>query len=302
MNLLKVKFTVASLIILISAILTLASCYRGYHSIKVDGEKRYYRIYAPKDINSEEKVPLLLALHQFSDTAKGMEKLTRFNELAEREKFIVVYPQGKWRIWKTDPLPNKDTKFLDLLIEHLVKTYPIDPEKIYATGASAGGMMIQAYACYSKKLSGIAPVMGSMLNRYTDERNPSKRIPVLIIHGTADPIVPYNGGETNAGPGRTANFISAEENTKWWANKYKCDSSPEIIKMPDSNPQDEFYSELIRYPCEPPVAHIKIYGGGHTWAGRKNYYPRFIVGPTAPEPDISLIIWKFLSTGKVLEN
>lgn len=302
MSFIKTKFTIVPFLVILSLIVFFSSCYRGYYHINVDGEKRYYRIYVPEDLSTKEKVPLLLALHQFSDTAKGMEKLTGFDVLAEKEKFIVVYPQGKWRIWKTEPLPNKDTKFLDALIEYLVRTYPIDVERIYATGASAGGMMIQAYACYSKNLSGIAPVMGSMLRKYSEERKPTKKIPVLLIHGTADPVVPYNGGETYAGPGRTANFLSAEENAKWWANEYNCNLSPQVVKLQDSNVNDEFYSELIYYPGEPKVALIKIHGGGHTWPGKKNYYPKFIVGPTAPEPDISKLIWEFLATGKILEN
>ncbi|MCX8064411.1 MAG: hypothetical protein N3G21_04485 [Candidatus Hydrogenedentes bacterium] len=299
--LIKIVFTLSFIGIFTVPIITLTSCYRGYQCIYVDGEKRYYRIHIPENISLNEKVPLLLALHQFSDTARGMEKLTKFNELADKEKFIVVYPQGRWRIWRTDPLPNKDTRFLDVLINQLCDKHPIDTNRIFATGASAGGMMIQAYACYSSNLSGIAPVMGSMIKKYGEERTPAKKIPVLIIHGTSDPIVPYYGGETDSAPGRTNNFMSAEENIKWWAEKYNCLSPPDNKMLPDSNINDEFYSELIYYPCEPGVALIKINGGGHTWAGNKNYYPRFIVGPTAPEPNISSLIWKFFNTGNILE-
>lgn len=285
--------------ICLTQIFILTSCYKGYYSIYVDGEKRYYRMYVPDLPSTNEKIPLLLALHQFSDTARGMEKLTKFNEIADKEKFIVVYPQGRWRTWKTEPLPNEDTRFLDVLIEEICSKYPVDRNRIYATGASAGGMMIQAYACHSNILAGIAPVMGSMLKKYGEERSPVKKISVLIIHGTLDPVVPYNGGETNAGPGRRVYFMSAEENARWWAQKYDCTVTPENKKLPDSNNTDEFYSELIYYPCEPSVALLKIHGGGHTWAGNRNWYPKFIVGPTAPEPKISPLIWNFFKTGQI---
>lgn len=161
----------------ILVIFLFTSCYTGYSKITVDGKTRYYRLHIPPNLNPTTPVPLLIALHQFSDTARGMEKLTRFNQLADKEKFIVVYPQGKWRIWKTDPLPNEDTRFLEVLIDNLLSRYPIQSNKIFATGASAGGMMIQAFACYSDRLTAIAPVMGSMTRNYAEERKPKKIFP-----------------------------------------------------------------------------------------------------------------------------
>ncbi len=292
----KRLFILSGVTVLLFSVLivfSLTSCYAGYSKIVVDGQTRYYRLHIPPSLNSSDSVPLLLALHQFSDTAKGMEKLTRFNELADKEKFIVAYPQGKWRVWKTDPLPNEDTRFLEVLIDELLSRYPIDPKRIFATGASAGGMMIQAFACYSDRFAGIAPVMGSMTRGYAEVRNPKKPIPVLIMHGTADPVVPYDGGETNAGPGRRPVFLSAEENAEWWASKNGCNSEPSIRKLPDSNPKDSFSVEVIEYDCNSSVLLYKINGGGHTWPGTKNFYPKFIVGPTAPEPDASQVIWEF---------
>ncbi len=294
----KVFVITGSSLLLFSVIIIfmLTSCYAGYTKIEVDGDTRYYRLHVPSDLGTHSSVPLLLALHQFSDTARGMEKLTRFNELADAEKFIVVYPQGKWRMWKTDPLPNDDTRFLEVLIDDLLSKYPINPHKIFATGASAGGMMIQAFACYSELFAGIAPVMGSMTRNYAEERKPKKNIPVLIMHGTADPVVPYDGGETNAGPGRRPVFLSAEENTEWWAKQYGCGSETVMLQLPDTKTDDSFSTEVINYNCDPPVFLYKIVGGGHTWAGTKNFYPKFIVGPTAPEPNASRVIWDFFKT------
>ncbi len=292
----KKLFVVTGSTLIFSSILItlmLSSCYTGYLKIKVDKDTRYYRLHVPPNLEAHSSVPLLLALHQFSDTARGMEKLTQFNQLADKEKFIVAYPQGKWRIWKTDPLPNEDTKFLEILIDELLSKYPINPHKIFATGASAGGMMIQAFNCYSDRFASIAPVMGSMTRNYAEERKPKKNIPVLIMHGTSDPVVPYDGGETNAGPGRRPVFLSAEENAEWWAKQYGCASEPIMTQLPDANVTDTFSIEVINYNCDPPVFLYKIIGGGHTWPGTKNFYPQFIVGPTAPSPNASQVIWDF---------
>ncbi len=291
----KCLFTFSGVTIIILSIaiaLSLTSCYVGYSKITVDGKTRYYRIHIPSKLDTSIQPPLLLAFHQFSDTARGMEKLTQLNDYADREQFIVVYPQGRWRTWKTDPIPNDDTRFIEELIQFLVLEYRVDPGRIYATGASAGGMMIQAFACYSDKISAIAPVMGSMTQEHASQRKPIKNIPVLIIHGTKDPVVPYDGGATHAGIKKTT-FLSAEENAKWWATQYGCQEEPLLKNYPDTNRDDNFTTEIFDFKCNPRVMLYKVNGGGHTWPGGKNRYPKFIVGPTAPEPDATYIIVKF---------
>ncbi|HPO31692.1 MAG TPA: acyclic terpene utilization AtuA family protein, partial [Candidatus Hydrogenedentes bacterium] len=197
-----------------------AGCFRREESIVVEGERRYYRLHVPGDVASRAPVPVLFALHQFSDTDRGMERLTGFNDLADAEGFIVVYPQGRFRVWNTGGERGEaDLRFLEQLLDHVAGRYPVDLARVYATGASAGGMMAQYWARRSQRVAAIAPVMGSM-SRGDMEADPpasGRPVPVLILHGDRDPVVPYNGGDTYAGPGRTARFLSAPENAAYWA-------------------------------------------------------------------------------------
>jgi len=291
-------FILLGLLIMLPA--CVAGCFRHEESILVDGERRYYRLHVPSDISQRAPVPLLFALHQFSDTDRGMERLTGFNELADREGFIVVYPQGRFRVWNTGGERGEaDLRFLETLLDHVAGQYPVDLDRVYATGASAGGMMVQYWARRSARIAAIAPVMGSMSRGDTEVDPPSsgRPVPVLVLHGDKDPVVPYDGGDTYAGPGRTARFLSAPENAAYWAARNGCAGQPSSERLPDADPQDGFGVTVTRWSC-PDTAPVLLYtveGGGHTWPGRKNWYPAFIVGPVTPEPDATQIIWEFLS-------
>jgi len=160
-TLLFLGFAVTGMLLILPA--CVAGCFRQEASITVDGEKRYYRLHVPPDVEQYAPVPLLFALHQFSDTDRGMERLTGFNGLADREKFIVVYPQGRFRVWNTGgDRGDADIRFLEALLDDLADRYPVDRSRVYATGASAGGMMAQYWARRSDRVAAIAPVMGSM--------------------------------------------------------------------------------------------------------------------------------------------
>ncbi len=288
--------TLAGLAVLAAAVSVTAGCIRLDESIQVNGVTRHYRMHVPANIADKGAVPLVLALHQFSDTDKGMQTVTGFDALADSEGFVVVYPQGQWRVWNVwgNKSPD-DVAFLNALIDSVSARCKIDPDRIYATGASAGGMMTQYFACMSDRLAAIAPVMGSMTTDWAANWPVQPPIPVLFLHGTKDPVIPFNGGDTNAGPGRNVHFLSAQENAAFWAKRNGCGDTPTAEIVPDAASGDEFHVKKWTWSCDPAreVLFYEIGGGGHTWAGHKNWYPSFIVGPTAPEPDATRVIWNF---------
>lgn len=270
----------------------LAGC--GTRHIRVDGVQRAYRLHVPATYTGTEPVPLVLALHQFTDTAAGMERLTGFNDLADREGFLVAYPQGRFRIWQVGEDGVDDVAFIEALIDALAAEYPIDPTRIYATGISAGGMMVQYLACKTNRFAAIATVTGSIERPLSESCEPP-RLPVLLMHGDADPIIPYAGGLTNAGPGRQPDFLGAAENAAWWANINGCPQVPVALDI--RNPVTGDQATRISYVCEDgvEVQFYTLFGGGHTWPGRNNGYPRFIVGPTSQALDATEVIWAFLA-------
>ena len=271
-----------------------SGCTGTTHTIRVGDESRGYRLYIPDNLSVHDTVPLLLAFHQFSDTARGMERMTGFNTIADREGFIVVYPQGKRRMWNSGMGSNTDDlAFIDALLEHLVATYPVNPVRIYATGASAGAMMIQYYACHRDRFAAIAPVMGPM--RSEMESGCERHLPVLYMHGIDDPVIPYEGGLTDAGPGSSVVFLSAEATAAFWARNNDCNGEPEMSTTTDNVGNQ--VAIVYRYLCEPNRETLlyAVPNCGHTWPGGRNRYPQFIVGQLVTGFDASQAIWEFFS-------
>jgi polyhydroxybutyrate depolymerase len=271
---------------------------RGRRYIDVAGQRRAWVLHVPENLPAEEPVPLLLALHQFSDTPEGMRDLTGFNAIADREGFIVVYPKGRWRIWNPADNPEEpgDAAFLLALMDKLCAAYNIDCDRIYATGASAGAMMIQGLACRTDRLAAIAPVMGTTQPGVLEASPAVRRIPVLMMHGTADPVLPFGTAGERQDAGRHSGFLSAPDNAAWWAQRNGCGEESRREMLPDRVPGDDSTVEKVTWECPEtaPVVFYRINGGGHTWPGHDNWYPAFIVGETSMEIDASEIIWDFL--------
>lgn len=189
-----------TLLLLLSSVLAVSCCSPSYETLNVDGTTRKYLLHIPAVLSCDSPVPLVLALHQFSDTPRGMQLMTGFDVIADREGFIVAYPKGQWRIWHSGANDNDDDlRFLHALIDELETRYCIDNTRIYATGASAGAMMVQRFACHTNRLAAIAPVMGSLSVDFPAAAPAPAPLSVLVIHGIDDPVIPYGGGR-RAGP------------------------------------------------------------------------------------------------------
>jgi len=121
------------------------------------------------------------------------------------------------------------------------------------------------------------------------------RLPVLYIHGIDDPVIPFEGGLTDAGPGSSVVFLSAEETAAFWAARNGCNGEPEILPVTDNDGNQ--VAIQYRYLCESGRETLlyAVPDCGHTWPGGRNRYPQFIVGRLASDFDASQTIWEFLS-------
>ncbi len=269
--------------------------------VTVGGEQRGYLLHLPKDHVVTVPTPLVLALHQFTDTPKGTEDLSGFSEVADRAGFIVAYPKGISRGWNAGMRGSPDdVAFIEALIDALSQQYNIDQDRIYACGLSAGGMMSQFLAGRTDRFAAIASIAGSLTKGATEGFTNTSPVPIMLIHGTDDPIVPFAGGETYAGPGMRPVFLSNAGGAAFWAARNGCGEGISSVEVPVSDPEDTTRVTKITYPCATgaEVVRYDIQGGGHTWPGRDNWYPAFIVGATSGQLDATEVIWSFFERHK----
>jgi len=261
-------------------------------TLKSGGLTRDYRLYKPAIYTGAKPVPLVLNLHGYSSNNFEQEYYGSFHAIADTANFLVVMPNGTIdnqgnRFWNTfgGTSTVNDVKFIDNLIDTLQKTYNIDPQRIYGTGMSNGGFMSYALACQlNRRIAAIASVTGSMIVPNLNACQPKRPVPVMEIHGTADPVVPYTGGTL-------LNFASVPNVVNAWVNFNKCNQTPLITPVPNTNLTDGSQAERIVYSGGTngaTVEHYKIAGGGHTWPGAA-----FITGVTNQDFNASYEIWRF---------
>ncbi len=285
------------------------------HSVKFDNEDRSYRIYVPDNLPEETAVPLVFVIHGGGGTDEGIERVTkaRFNALADEHGFIVVYPQGidkQWSDGRDDdfrPESHKngvdDVGYFEFLIDEVSGEYNIDAQRIYATGISNGGFMSMRLACdASDKFAAVGIVTATLSNALGDICAPSNPIGIAIFNGTADPLVPYNGGDVKIFWQKRGAVHSTDETVEFWVEQNQCDTEPQTDKLADKDPDDK--TRVTRYiysNCADNVQVIlhKIDGGGHTWPGGVPYLPKFIVGRVTDDINGADEIWEFFSTQKL---
>jgi polyhydroxybutyrate depolymerase len=173
-------------------------------TIRVDID-RTYRHYRPAD--PAPKPGLVILLHGVYGSGFIMESNSRFDAQADRLGWIAAYPDGVldgWDAfgsgsdWGHHPGAD-DVAFISALIGHLEKTDGVDPDRVYVTGISRGGMMSYRLGCeLSGQVAAIAPVSGNMATASGSADVPctlARPVSVLAIHGTADPTIPFAGGK-----------------------------------------------------------------------------------------------------------
>jgi polyhydroxybutyrate depolymerase len=170
------------------------------HSINVGGLDRGYRLYVPAGL--AVNAPLVLMIHGGFGNAEQAERSYGWNQLADREKFAVAYPDGVGRAWNVGGgccgRPGRqgidDVGFISAVVDDVAAHVPVDRDRVYATGISNGGMMAYTLACRTDVFAAIGPDAATQLDACASP-NPTS---VLAIHGTADRMIRYDG-EPGAG-------------------------------------------------------------------------------------------------------
>ncbi len=259
-------------------------------SIYSGGIYRNYRLYIPAIYNGSTARPLILNLHGYTSNASQQQLYSNFMPIADTANFLMVYPNGTsisnqpfWNAGISSSLVN-DINFLSELIDSLKLLYNIDLNRVYSTGMSNGGFMSHTLACeLSHKITAIASVTGSIFTQqYGSSCHPTRPIPVMQIHGTADATVPYSGNST---------MEPIDSVVRYWVLNNGCNVAPSFSNVPNTNTTDGCTAQHYVYAngnLGSSVELFKIIGGTHSWPG----FPFGGVG-TNLDINASVEIWRF---------
>src|SRR3974390_2087351 len=263
-------------------------------TIVSSGAPRHYILYVPKSYDASKPTPLVISIHPAATWPAAEMEISRWNELADRQGFIVVYPAGSGVIlggygpgpdvWPGDPA---DVKFISDLIDKLQREYNIDPNRIYANGMSNGGDMAIVLSC---QLPDRIAAVGSVAGAYPQSEAlcpDSKPVPVIMFHGTADKLAPYSGGNSPIAP---FPFANVPERAALLAQRNKCDGNPVLSR-------NGLHVQRLAYANCAANAEVVLYtleGGGHTWPAGK-HLAEWLAGRTIDEISATQMTWEFFS-------
>lgn len=230
------------------------------HTIVSGGLSRSYILHLPADYRPGRPLPVVMAFHGRKGTGTQIEGFTGISALPA----IAVYPQGlpgaeDKTAWQGAPYASSadDVLFVSDLLTELQRTLCVDPARIYVTGKSNGAGFAGVLACrLSRRIAAVAPVAGAFYAGGEAGCSPRRAIPILDFHGTADPIVNYEGEPANGLPA-LSDWLAA------WAKRDGCAGQPKTIFEKD----DVTAFEWPGCRGHAAVVHYRITGGGHTWPG-----------------------------------
>lgn len=242
----------------------------------------------PDKYDNFRTYPTVIVLHGGGGSSEQVRKMTKFDQLGDKEGFITVFPNGTPGLgntmmsWNAGDCCGKaqrenidDVRFLDVLVDTLIKHYSADPKRIYMVGHSNGAMMTYRYACrHPEKLAAIAANAGQ--EWYKDCVKARRPVPILHIHGTKDQCANYNGGQECGGcfqqflglpaDNATRACLPVPRNMELWAEFYGC----------PARPRESFSKGAVS--CEAwtgcraqsSVTFCKVKDAAHSWPGAIN--------------------------------
>jgi polyhydroxybutyrate depolymerase len=268
-------------------------------TLTVQGTQRTYLLYTPKPRPNEPPLPLVIGFHGGRSNPQRFALTTGFDNLAERERFVVAYPAGLEQNWndgrEAEGLPKQnDVAFVSAMIDDIQKVRGIDRRRVYATGISNGGFMTQRLACeLNNKIAAFASVAATMPAPLASRCRPGRTVPVLIISSPNDQFVPWQGGKMTRGEGGT--ILSIPQVVDFWKANNQC-TTTSAATLPVSNAVDDGTqisgSTAKGASANSEVTLVQVDGGGHTWPGG-NRQPEMLVGKTTQKLNGSQAIWAF---------
>jgi polyhydroxybutyrate depolymerase len=247
------------------------------------GIPRQYLLHVPAGYDGSRPMPLVLVFHGTFGNAYNIAEKTGLSDIADREGFVVAYPQSagvQWNDGRADSLtapPVDDVAFVEDLVDHLGQTLlDIDERRVYATGLSSGGMLSYRLGVeLSDRIAAIAPVAAVLDESLAT--TPSAPVAAVAFHGTDDDTIRYDGrdgpadGEAALGTAVIGGpHPSVPDTIRRWVDFNHCREHPAVKHLRDLDPDDG--TRVVRFThsgCDAgaDVVLYRIDGGGHAWPG-----------------------------------
>ena len=253
------------------------------------GLDRDYILYVPRSYTGSTAVPVVFDFHGFGSTANQQIFYGDFRPLADRDAFLIVAPDGEGtgvgRHFNVAALPGQpdDVAFTFSILDSLEKDFCVDAKRVYSAGMSDGGAMTSLLACAAaNRFAAFGPVAVVF---YSPQCDAARSVPIAAFMGTADPIVPFNGGQVNCCGGATV--PAAPTSMAGWAGHDKCAAQPTEKSLGSE-------VTLRQWTGCAPSGDVRFYiinGGGHTWPGAA-LAPGFL-GHTTKQINASDTLWAF---------
>ncbi len=258
----------------------------------VDGEPRTVRVFVPSTWDGNERLPLVVDWHGLGSNGQDQALFSGYEQLAETEGFLVVHPSGvsgsgNRPNWELDQFPDPakdDVAYADELLDVMIEDYCADAQRIYSTGMSNGGLFTSVLICnMADRLAAAASVAGVT---HDDSCAPSRPVPYIAFHGTADAVVPFDGSSS---AGALFSEVMPEEFGQFAAD-FKCDPEPVDVPVGDEVTRHDY----VGCDNDTPMSFYEIAGGGHTWPNSPiAALVEGALGATTTEVDATADSWAF---------
>jgi polyhydroxybutyrate depolymerase len=258
-------------------------------TISFGGVARDYVLYVPASYTGDRPVPVVFDFHGYGSSAVQQMAYGDFRALANRDGFLIVAPDGvgdggnRHFNFGVQPSAGDDVAFTLAILDQVEGRYCVEARRVYAAGMSDGGAMTSGLACRAAdRFAAFGPVAVVL---YSPLCAPGRPVAIAAFMGTADPVVPFNGGNVHC---CGSPFVpSAPGSMSGWAVHDGCAAQP-VDRQLSSQVVLRQWSACA---AGSDVRFYMIQGGGHTWPGTAYALP--ILGLTTTQVNASDTLWAF---------
>lgn len=276
-------------------------------ALRLQGWRRVYLTHIPTGYDHRHAYPLVVVLHGAFVTARQMEQHSAFSALADREGFLVLYPNGigflGWlQHWNAGHCCGRalrdeidDVGFVATAIADVAQRFHVDRQRVYIVGHSNGGMLAYRFTAERAKMVAAMAAISATIGSQATEGQPSWRlpwpvvpVPVIVFHGADDKVIVYQGGQSRRGRNKRV-WTSVDNSVGFWVQRNGCEEPPGTGSLNAARVLHKVWH------CARNQAEVELYRleqWGHVWPGP--YFTGKLASDDALKDfDAAEIIWQF---------